>query len=144
MYQEFHRKLITDNSRPLGPSSSSRLSATSSESSILDLTSTGIKVPNRSDQTDHSRGTGTLKQRCHQFGPGQHRGFHIPDIYRLQNRRRIPSNNKPEAIEQSHSRGTLQDGGVPYGKRIDQTTRLACKGRSKRLVPIHLNHRKYL
>ena len=70
IYQGFHRKLVTDNSGPLGPSSSSRLSATSGGLSISDHTSTRVEVPIRSDRIDHSRGTGTLKQRCHQSGPG--------------------------------------------------------------------------
>ena len=70
---------------------------------------------------------------------GDTRGFRIPDIYRPQKRQRIPSSNKAESIEQSHSRGTFQDGGVPYGKGIDQTTRLACEGRSKGCIPISPN-----
>ena len=82
MHQGFHRKLVTDNLGPLGPSSSSRLSATSGGLSISDPTSNRVEVPIRSDQIDHGRGTGTLKQRCHQSGPGRHWVFRIPDIYR--------------------------------------------------------------
>ena len=47
-------------------------------------TSTRVEVSIRSDRNDHGRGTGTLKQRCHQSGPGQHRGVPILDIYHPQ------------------------------------------------------------
>ena len=143
-HQGFHRKLVTGNTRPLGPSGGSRLSATSGGSSNSDPNPTRVEVPNGSDQIDHCRGTRTLRQRCHQFSSGRCRGFHIPNIHCPQNRRRIPSGNKPEGIEQLHSRGTLQDGRVSYGKGNDQTTRLVSEDRSKGRISIIPNTLKPL
>ena len=66
-------------------------------------------------------------------------GFHIPNTHCPQKRRRILSSNKPEGIEQLHSRETLQDGRVSYGKGNDQTIRLVSEGRSKGCIPISPN-----
>ena len=57
-------------------------------------------------------------------------------------RQRILSSNKFEGFEQPYFRGTLRDGKVPYGEGIDQTTRLACKDRSKGCIPISTNTSK--
>ena len=45
-----------------------------------DFTSIRVEIPNRSDWTDHGRGTVTFRQRCHQFGPGWHQGFYISKL----------------------------------------------------------------
>ena len=59
LHAGFRRELVTDNSRPLGLSDSSRLSTTPARSSNSDPNSIRIKVPIGSDQADHSRGTGS-------------------------------------------------------------------------------------
>ena len=69
-HQEFHRELVTGNTRPLGPSGDSRLSATSGGSSNSDPNPTRVEVPNGSDRIDHCRGIQILRQRCHQFSSG--------------------------------------------------------------------------
>ena len=137
MHQGFHRELVTGNTRPLGPSGGSRLSATSGGSSNSDPNPTRVEVPNGSDQTDHYRGTRTLRQRFHQFSSEQRRGF-ISQIF-IVPKKDGPSNNKPEGIEQSHSRGTLQDGRVSYGQGNEQATRLVSEDRSKGCIPISPN-----
>ena len=138
-HQGFHRELVSGNTRPLGPLGGSRLSATSGGSPNSDPNPSRVKVPNGSDRIDHCRGTRTLRQTCHQFSSGRRRGFHIPNIHCPQKRRRIPSSNKPEGIEQLHSRGTLQDGRVSYGKGNDQTTRLVSEDLSKGCISISPN-----
>ena len=47
--QEFHRELLTGNTRPLSPSGGSRLSATSGGSSNSDPNPIRVEVPNGSD-----------------------------------------------------------------------------------------------
>ena len=147
MHQGFHRELITGNTRPLGPSGGSRLSATSGGSSNSVPNPTRVEVPNGLDRIDHCRGTRTLRHRCHQFSSGRCQGFHIPNVPCPQKDRGYRPVINLRALNNYILEEHFKMEGFHMVKEMikpqDWLVKIDLKD-TYLSVPIHPNHRKYL
>ena len=146
MHQGFHRELVTGNTRPLGPSGGSRLSATSGGSSNSDPTPPELKFPTNQTELITAEVYELLGKGAVSLVQGNAGGF-ISQIFIVPKKDRgyrpvINLRALNNYILEEHFK---MEGS--YGKGNDQTTRLVVKIDLKDaylLVPIHPNHHKYL
>ena len=118
------RELAPVNTRPMGTSNSARIStATGGSTSASDSSTTNV-VCAETKKFNISGSANNVRETSNNRGSAWPGGFYISNISSIQERWRLSASSKFEGLKQVHSRGALQDGGLPHGERSSETTRL--------------------
>ena len=108
----------------MGTSNSARVStATGGSTSASDSSTTNV-VCAGTKKFNISGSANNVRETSNNGGSAWPGGFYISNNSGTQERWRLSASSKFEGLKQVHSRGALQDGGLPHGERFSETTRL--------------------